>query len=94
MCHAANEAVFDLFRSGRLHSSTIMTPCPAAHEAVKFASENPQYAIGVHLTMTSEWERYRWKPLTGGKSLVDKDGFMWKSSKEVEQNADSAELEA
>ena len=30
MCNAANEAVFDLFRSGRLYSSTIMMPCPAA----------------------------------------------------------------
>ena len=56
MCSSANEAIFDLFRSGCLKSSTVMIPCPAAREAVKFAAENPQYAVGVHLTTTNEWK--------------------------------------
>ena len=55
MCHAANEAVAELFEGGWLKSSTIMMPCPAAEEAVKFSIEHPEYAIGVHLTLTSEW---------------------------------------
>jgi len=84
MCNSANEAVFDLFRSGRLKSATIMMPCPTAKDAVDFSIENPQYAIGIHLTMTAEWQKYRWKPLTDGKSLVDPDGFMWHSARDVE----------
>ena len=50
LCHSANEAVFDLFQSGCLYSSTIMTPCPGAGEAIAFAAAHEQYAIGVHLT--------------------------------------------
>lgn len=92
MCHSANEAVFDLFRDGKILSSTIMIPCPAAKEAVDFAAENPQYAIGVHLTMTSEWKTYRWKPLTNSPSLLDEYGYMWKNAELVEKNAKLEEL--
>lgn len=94
MCRSANEAVAELFEAGQLLSSTVMTPCAAAPEALRFASEHPQYAIGVHLTMTSEWKSYRWKPLTGGKTLVDADGFMWHESDEVEKHASYKDLEA
>ncbi len=94
MCNAANEAVFDLFRSGRLHSSTIMMPCPAAEDAVRFSIENPQYAIGIHLTLTSEWRSYRWSSLTRGKSLEEPDtGYMWKESDIVEKNVKIKEVE-
>lgn len=94
MCHAANEAVAELFEGGWLKSSTIMMPCPAAKEAVKFSIDHPEYAIGVHLTMTSEWQNYRWKPLTGRKSLMDEDGYMWHESDQVEKNATYEDLEA
>lgn len=87
MCHSANEAVMDLFRDGKLYSSTIMMVCPAAEEAVQFAIDNPQYAIGVHLTMTSEWKTWRWKPLTAAPSLLDEEGCMWHSTEQVEKNA-------
>ncbi len=94
MCHAANEAVAELFEGGWLKSSTIMMPCPTAQEAVKFSIDHPEYAIGVHLTLTSEWGEYRWKPLTDGKSLVDEDGFMWHESDQVEKNATYEDIEA
>ena len=54
LCDSANEAIFDLFRTGNLKSSTVMIPCPKAMDAVAFSKENPQYAMGVHLTMTNE----------------------------------------
>ncbi|MBR3974927.1 MAG: polysaccharide deacetylase family protein [Clostridia bacterium] len=94
MCKSANEAVFDLFKNGRLKSATIMMPCPAAIEAVEFSKAHPEYAIGVHLTLTSEWNTYRWKPLTDGKTLLDEEGFMWHSSKDVAKNGDIKEIEA
>ena len=37
LCHSANEAVMELFEGGYIRSSTIMTPCPGAEEAVAFA---------------------------------------------------------
>lgn len=94
MCGSANEAVIDLFLSGRIRSSTVMLPCEASKEAVRFSIEHPEFAIGVHLTMTNEWDSHNWKPLTSGKSLIDERGYMWKSTKLVEKNAKLKELEA
>ncbi len=93
LCKSANEAVEELFLNGRLLSSTVMTPCPAADDAMAFAKSHPEFAIGVHLTMTNEWPTYRWKPFTDSKSLVNDEGYMWRSAREVEKNADIKELE-
>ena len=35
MCKSANDAVFELFETGNLLSSTIMVPCPMGEEAIK-----------------------------------------------------------
>ena len=95
MCRAGNLAVFDLLKSGGITSSTIMAPCGWAPEACKFAKENPQFAIGVHLTLTSEWSNYRWAPVSASNtdSLRDEDGYMFKESDEVEKNVDIDEVE-
>lgn len=96
MCRAGNLAVFDLLKSGGITSSTIMAPCGWAPEACKFAKQNPQFAIGVHLTLTSEWSNYRWAPVSASntESLRDEDGYMFKESDEVEKNVDIDEVEA
>ncbi len=97
MCRGANLAVMDLFKNPQsaLTSSTIMTPCAWAPEACKFAGENPQFAIGVHLTLTSEWSKYRWAPVNSQNtdSLRDEEGFMWHESDQVEENVDIDEVE-
>ncbi len=97
MCRGANLAVMDLFRNPQsaLTSSTIMTPCAWAPEACKFAGENPQFAIGVHLTLTSEWSKYRWAPVNSKNtdSLRDEEGFMWHESDQVEEHVDIDEVE-
>ncbi|MBE6795176.1 MAG: ChbG/HpnK family deacetylase [Ruminococcaceae bacterium] len=93
MCNAANEAVEELFLGGWLKSSTIMMPCPGAEHAVQFSIDHPEYAIGIHTTLTSEWSKYRWKPLTDGKTLLDEEGFMWHESDQVEKNASYEDIE-
>ncbi len=93
MCNAANEAVEELFKGGWLKSATIMMPCPTAEHAVQFSIDHPEYAIGIHTTLTSEWGKYRWKPLTDGKSLLDEEGFMWHESDMVEKNASNEDIE-
>ncbi|MBQ2828885.1 MAG: polysaccharide deacetylase family protein [Clostridia bacterium] len=91
MCGAANEAVMDLFKAGRLKSSTIMMPCKFAKEAVQFSIDNPQYAIGVHLTTTSEWGSYNWGPITDLPSLKNEKGFMWPECEDFAKHADLEE---
>ncbi len=97
MCRGANLAVMDLFKDGKsaLTSSTVMAPCAWAPEACKFAAENPELGIGVHLTFTSEWSKYRWAPVNSKNtdSLRDEEGFMWHESDQVEKNVDIDEVE-
>ena len=97
MCRGANLAVMELLKNPKsaLTSSTIMTPCAWAPEACRFAAENPQLAIGVHLTLTSEWGNYRWAPVNtqNTDSLRDEEGFMWRESDQVEEHVDIDEVE-
>jgi predicted glycoside hydrolase/deacetylase ChbG (UPF0249 family) len=96
MCHSANLAVFDLFKKGGITSSTIMTPCSWAREAGVWAAAHPEYAVGVHLTFTSEWGNYRWGPVAHNntESLRDSEDFMYHESDEFEKNSDVDEVAA
>ena len=40
-------------------------------------NENPGLDVGVHLTLTSEWQYYKWGPLTKGPSIADADGYFY-----------------
>ncbi len=97
MCRGANLAVMELLKNpeSALTSSTVMAPCAWAPEACRFAAENPELAIGVHLTLTSEWSNYRWAPVNSSNtdSLRDEEGFMWHESDQVEKNVDIDEVE-
>jgi predicted glycoside hydrolase/deacetylase ChbG (UPF0249 family) len=52
-----------------------MAPCPWFPEAVRLLQANPAYDVGVHLTMTSEWDNFKWRPISGAKSIVNEDGY-------------------
>jgi len=68
---AANVAVYDAVRRGLATSATLMVPCPWSRDAAAmYRGED----VGVHLTLTSEWETYRWGPITHSPSLLDGDG--------------------
>ena len=65
MCHAANVATWEALRDGAGTSAGLMVPCPWARDAAAgYRGED----VGVHLTLNSEWERYRWGPITHAPS--------------------------
>ncbi|MBR0683666.1 ChbG/HpnK family deacetylase [Roseomonas eburnea] len=78
--HAANLATHRALSQGIATDATLMVPCPWAPEAVRLCRGFP---IGVHLTLTSEYEGYRWRGLTRGASLHDADGFLPRSAAEA-----------
>lgn len=96
MCRSANSAVFKLLCAGSITSSTIMAPCGWAPEAARFAKAHPEFAIGVHLTTTSEWSNYRWGPVSLGPnmSLRDEEFCFPYGTAAFEQHADLKEVEA
>jgi chitin disaccharide deacetylase len=73
-CHAANVACIEVYRRGVARSVEVMVPCPWFNEAVEMLNANPGYDVGVHLTLTSEWTNFKWRPLTHCPSLVDEQG--------------------
>ncbi len=95
MCRAANLATMDLFEKGGISSSSIMVPCGWAPEACKWAAKHPEYAIGVHLTFTSEWGGYRWGPvsLSNNASLCDELGYFYPENDEFEEHCDIDEVD-
>ncbi len=76
-CHAANLACIQCYREGIVRTVEVMVPPPWFNEAVKMLSENPGLDVGVHLDLTSEWEYYKWGPITNAPSLVDKLGHFF-----------------
>ena len=95
MCKAANIATMELLEMGGISSATIMMPCSWAVDACKWTAQHPEYAIGLHLTLTSEWGKYRWRPVApeGVASLVDEFGYMYPENDEFEENCDIDEVE-
>ncbi|HEY1707455.1 MAG TPA: polysaccharide deacetylase family protein [Rhizomicrobium sp.] len=82
--HACNVAAERAMREGWATSATLMVPCPWAKEAVERFRD---LDVGVHLTLTAEYPDYRWRSLTGAKSLHDKDGYLPLGTREVWANA-------
>ena len=72
--HAANESCIKAATKGISRSVEIMVPCPWFFEAAQMLRQNPGIDVGVHLTVTSEWEGIKWGPITASPSLTDADG--------------------
>jgi len=83
MTHACNMAVKKAFEEGILTCSSILVPAPWFEMAARMCRENPDWCIGVHLTLNGEWRDYRWKPVlpvTEVPSLVDEDGYFFQTT--------------
>ena len=91
MCQASVQAYYDLWEYGTISSGAVMMPCPWAPAAAELCRKNPDMDMGVHATLTSEWDLYRWGPLSTrdpGSGLLDSSGFLHRTSEQVQENAD------
>lgn len=80
MCHAVNKAIYGVLEKGMVRSTTLMVPCPWALHAMRFLTNHPEIAFGVHLTVISEWSDYRWGPITTNEkvpSLINEAGYFY-----------------
>src|SRR5437868_2520521 len=83
MCHGANRGFLDLAGRGLVTCGSVMVPCPWFREIAEAAAADPALDLGVHLTLTSEWEHYRWRPLSTtsrASGLIDDDGYFWRDT--------------
>lgn len=80
MSHESNEGVEKAIGEGVATSTSVMMPCPWVPDFKHYMDQHPGIDAGLHLTLTSEWQNYRWGPLAGKATvpgLVDKEGAFW-----------------
>lgn len=89
LSHASNAGVYQALRDGVATSASLMVPCPWARDAAQqYRGED----VGVHLTITSEFDRYRWGPITHAPSLLDGDGGFPRTVDDTWEHADPDEV--
>ena len=87
--HAANLAIYEALRDGVATSASLMVPCPWARDAAqRYLGED----VGVHLTLNSEWDIYRWGPITQAPSLLDGDGGFPRTLEDLWDHGDIDEV--
>lgn len=87
--HAATAGGFTALREGLATTATVMMPGPWA----RYAADRDEGAdIGVHLTLNSQLDCYRWGPLTAAPSLLDGDGGFPRTADDLWDHADLDEV--
>lgn len=93
----SNEGAQRALTQGVATSVSVMMSCPWVPGFVRFLKNNPGVDAGLHLTLTSEWDDYRWGPLMGKPAvpgLVDEQGALWPAVSDVVIHARPDEVEA
>ena len=96
--HFEDVASFAALDNKFINSATVMVPCPWFTEVTAYAKAHPGVDLGLHLTFTSEWQTYRWGPVSMRAlvpSLVGPDGYFYPNAQEFAKHArlDEVELE-
>jgi chitin disaccharide deacetylase len=76
-CESANRAVAETCLQGICRNISLMVPGPAFAHAANLFRDIPRVSIGVHLTLSAEWDKVKWGPVSPIEkvpALVEPDG--------------------
>jgi predicted glycoside hydrolase/deacetylase ChbG (UPF0249 family) len=98
MCRSSLAAYVDLLDFDLISSASVMVSCPWFPATAAFCRGYPSGGIdmGVHLTHTSEWEGYRWRPIAAcdpTSALIDQGGYFHTVAAEVQEYGDPAAVQ-
>jgi predicted glycoside hydrolase/deacetylase ChbG (UPF0249 family) len=94
--HSENIASFAALDQKLITSATVMVPCPWFTEVAAYAKAHPEADLGLHLTLTAEWQTFRWGPIASRAlvpSLVGPDGYFYPDVPNVVKHAKLDEVE-
>jgi chitin disaccharide deacetylase len=87
MTHGTNVATLHALEAGLIQSASVLVTSPWLPEVAEWSRRHPEHDLGIHLALTSEWPAFRFRPLSGARSLVDKLGYLPRTQAEVEARA-------
>jgi chitin disaccharide deacetylase len=87
--YGVNSAIYAALRMHQATSASVMVPAPWARAA---AAHYTGEDVGVHLTLNSELDQYRWGPITQSPSLLDGDGAFPRTIDDIWEHADTEEV--
>jgi len=96
VAHSEDAASFDALDRGAVTSASIMMPTPWVTEVAAYAKAHPDADLGLHLTLTSEWQTYRWGSVESKDkvpSLLDSTGTFPNDESIVAAKANPVEVE-
>ncbi len=97
MTHSVNRAIALAFENRWITSASILVPAPWFAEVAKLSREHPDWDVGIHLALNSEWTSLRWGPISARdrvRSLLDDHGYMPLLETDVASKAIAPEAEA
>jgi len=95
--HSENIASFLAMKAGSVNSASVMMPTPWVEEVAVFKREYPEADLGLHLTLTAEWEYLKWRPLAPteqSRTLVNDKGYFYDNCLDFGKKADPEEAAA
>jgi len=75
--HSANLGYIQAYQHGILTAVEVMALCDYFMEAVELLKKNPGLDVGIHLTLTSEWENFKGDSVSDVPSLIDENGHFY-----------------
>jgi predicted glycoside hydrolase/deacetylase ChbG (UPF0249 family) len=93
MCQASVSAFAELWEAGMISSGATMVPCSWFPHAAAYCRAHPDADMGIHITLTSEWDAYRWRPISTrdpASGLLDGEGYFPRNNGPVHAHADPA----
>ncbi len=94
--HSVNAASIAALDKGMVNSASIMVPCPWFPEIAAYSKANPSVDLGLHLTLTAEWQDYKWGPVALESEitdLVNEQGFLHDNCADVVRKVSVIDIE-
>lgn len=95
VAHSQDMASTKALEESPVNSASIMVPCPWFPEIAQYARKNPSTDLGLHLTLTSEWDLYKWGPVApkgSVTSLLNTDGYFYSAVDSLQRAAKPSEV--
>ncbi|MEO7908493.1 MAG: polysaccharide deacetylase family protein [Roseiflexaceae bacterium] len=87
MCQASVGAFAELAAFGLISSGAVMVPCGWFPAAAAGSRARPDDDLGIHLTLTCEWDAYRWGPISTcdpESGMIDDEGYFYRTTEQAQ----------